>query len=84
MSTLISEASLVLICSKRVTINLKVFVIDNYHLNLMSFVATTEHFLFNCDKYVCTDVFKRVHAENHHKFQACIDSFIVTVTNISR
>ena len=49
----------------------------------MSFVTTIEHFLFNCDNYVCNDVFKRVHAENYHKFLACIDNFIVRVTNIS-
>ena len=43
-------------------------------LNLMSLVSKIEHFLFNCDKYVCNDVFKWVHAENYHKFQACIDN----------
>ena len=50
----------------------------------MSFVTKIEHFLFNCDKYVCNDVFKWVHAGTYHKLQACIDNFIVTVTNISR
>ena len=60
------------------------FVTDIYNLNLMSFVTKIEHFLFNCDKYVCNDVFKWVHAGTYHKLQACIDNFIVTVTNISR
>ena len=59
------------------------FVTDIYHLNFMSFVTKTEHFLFDCDKYVCNDVFKWVHAKNYDKFQACVDNFIVTVTNIS-
>ena len=52
----------------------EVFVTDIYHLKLKSFVTKIEHFLFNCDKYVCNDVFQWVHAENYHKVQACIDN----------